>query len=276
MLKVRALSILFFLFFLINPSKVFSEDITFNKKLPSEINKIDIEGPFVLNVSQSTNDDLKISGDKKFVPYIITNTESDTLYIRITSDTPVPNDTPLKLDAFLSDIENIKISGNSKVFVKDIDNEKFSINLSDSSYASINGSTKKLSVYASGKSYINTENLNISGNSSIYVDLNGNVELRLKNIVTEYIKINLNGFSSFDVSGTANFLDLSSANSGVITAKKLIVMNASLNMDDCTEADITVKSNLNANLKGASILRYSGSPKITKKLSKISIIKKVD
>lgn len=242
----------------------------------SDFKKIDIEGPFILTIDKSSNSNLEIKGEMSLIPFVITTIESDTLFIRLTSDTPVPAGQNLKLKIFPKNFNSLKAGGFAKIYLNDIKAENFELKLTDSTQTYISGIFNKFILIASGKSKIYTQNLKISGRRNLLnLVLNGGVELKLTKVFIESLKADLNGLSSLEVSGSVKNLYLNAKGSGTLQAKNLKVKNALIQMDDCSEADINVSSKLKVFLKGSSTLNYRGTPKLKKKLSNTAKIRKI-
>jgi hypothetical protein len=257
----------------ISPSFAVEEKVI---KTVSLIDSIDIEGPFVLTVNNGSNSNLEITGEKELIPFIITKVESGTLFIRLTSDTPVHEDKPMKLNISLLNLVKLKAAGNTNVKINKIKNVSFEVRLSDTAQATISGKTNNLSIYASGKSKLDTENFTVNSKGKfLLIDLNGDVELKIKNINADYLKVNLDYLTTLELTGFAENLDLNSRSSGTFLGLKLKIKNANIKMDDCTEAEVNVISNLKALLMGASGLKYLGSPRLDTSLSGKSKLEKL-
>ncbi|MEN6571625.1 MAG: head GIN domain-containing protein [Anaerolineaceae bacterium] len=86
---------------------------------------------------------------------------------------------------------------------------------------------------------------------------------KLAGIEAAALTIDLTGAGTFEISGTADSLALTSSGSTVFTGDKLAVKTAAVTISGTGDATVNASETLEANLSGDGNLKYAGTPKLT-------------
>lgn len=124
---------------------------------------------------------------------------------------------------------------------------------------------RKLKVYVSFKDLNNLQasgacDVIVSGaitTPSLVLQMSGACDFKGKIAVTD-LKLNLSGASDAKISGTANKVEVVSSGASDLKGYDLVTDYCDANVSGASDVNITVKTELNANAKGASSIYFKG------------------
>lgn len=133
----------------------------------AEFKSVKVGGAIVVEITAQKDYSLEVEGDDNILPLITTEFDGDTLKIR--SEKGYSTSTPIKVKISAPNIEDLDLSGASKVSIVNLDNESLNVDTNGASKISCEGKTKNLTVDMSGASNFDSEKLsaeNVSVDSS--------------------------------------------------------------------------------------------------------------
>ncbi len=166
----------------------------------SDFKAVDVGGIFQVEITAQKNFSVEIQADDNLLPLIKTEVDGGVLKIETTEKFKSEN--PVIIKVSVPNIEELEVSGVSKVNLIDLNSESLDVEASGASKVTIAGATTNLTVDVSGASKINGENLKAenasieaSGASSVGVSVSGD------------LKTDASGASNIRYSGTPKNLE---------------------------------------------------------------------
>ena len=158
-----------------------SGNIITEKREVSDFNAVDVGGAFVVEITAQKDYSLEVETDDNILPLIKTELDGGTL--RIESERGFNSSSPVKIRISAPDIENLQISGASRVSVTGLDNDSLNVDSSGASKISCEGRTKNLIADLSGASNFDGEKFNadkasIDGSGASKATINVKNDLR--------------------------------------------------------------------------------------------------
>jgi hypothetical protein len=154
--------------FSVNFGEKGSGNIQTEKRNVSEFKTVDVGGAFIVEITAQKDYSLEVEADDNLLQFIKTEFDGETL--RIETERKISSSNPVKIRIFAPDIENLQISGASKVSIVNLNNESLNVGSSGASKISCEGKTNNLTVDMSGASKFEGENLNAE---NVSVDASG-------------------------------------------------------------------------------------------------------
>lgn len=115
--------------------------------------------------------------------------------------------------------------------------------------------------------------INIHSQSIQEISLDGTGTVKLNNIETDQLTINVAGTVDILATGKAKTLQLNIEGTGDVMAKGLESDKASIELDGTGDVEVTVHAELDANILGVGNILYFGSPlKVSKQVSGVGYI----
>lgn len=163
-----------------------SGNIKTEQRNVSEFNSVKVGGAIVVEITAQKDYSLEVEGDDNILPLIKTEVDGDTL--KISSEKGYTTSNPIKVRISAQNIDDLDLSGASKVSIVNLDNESLNVDTSGASKISCEGKTKNLTVDMSGASHFESEKLsadivsvdasgaskaNVSVGSELKADLSG-------------------------------------------------------------------------------------------------------
>lgn len=145
-----------------------SGNVQTEKRTVSDFTAIDVGGAFIVEVTAQKGFSVEVEADDNLLPLIKTEISGKTLKIK--TEKRFSSHNPVRVRVSAPDIENLDISGASKVSVVNLENESFRIDSSGASKITIDGKTQNLIVDMSGASKLEAENLKAE---NVSVDASG-------------------------------------------------------------------------------------------------------
>lgn len=134
-----------------------SGNIASEKRNVSAFKAVDVSGAFVVEITAQKDYSLEVEADDNLLQFI--KTESDGVTLKIETEGRISTSNTMKIRISAPDIENLHISGASKISIVNLDNSSLNIDSSGASKISCEGKTNDLTVDMSGASKFDGENL---------------------------------------------------------------------------------------------------------------------
>ena len=186
-----------------------SGNIASEKRDVAGFKSVDVGGAIQVEIVAQKDFSVEVQADDNILPLIKTEVRGG--FLRIESEKNYNTKNPVVVRISAPNIEELEVSGASKVNLTDLNNEFLNIDASGASKISVNGTTASLITDVSGASKIDAENLKsenasieASGASSVSVSVSGD------------LKANASGASKIIYAGTPrNFENKTSGASSV-------------------------------------------------------------
>ena len=165
---------------------------TENRYIPS-FNAIKIYGAYQLNIKLQKRQNVEITGDDNILSHITTKVVEATLFI--SSNASFCTKKPLDINISIENIRLLNSDGAIDIFVYDILNNIFRLNLEGASIAHVSGSTSKFIAKISGAGDLFAEslrakdvNISINGAGDAFVYVSGTLYVNIDGVgnVTYY------------------------------------------------------------------------------------------
>lgn len=138
------------------------------KRDVSDFRGINVGGVFLVETSAGKDFSVEVEADDNLLPLIKTEVRGGTL--RLETEKKISSKNPIIVRISAPDIENLNVSGASKVSIENISNENLTIDASGASKVSVAGESANLVIDVSGASKIAAENLKAE---NVAVDASG-------------------------------------------------------------------------------------------------------
>ncbi len=149
----------------------------------SDFKAIEVGGVFQVEITAQKDFSVEIQTDDNLLPLIKTEVEDGVLKIETTEK--FNSKSPIIVKVSAPNIEELEVSGASKVNLNNLSNNSLNVNASGASKVTIAGATKELTIDVSGASKIDAENLKsenasveASGASSVGLTVSGDLKSR--------------------------------------------------------------------------------------------------
>jgi hypothetical protein len=154
--------------FSVNCGEKGSGNIKAEKRNVSEFKAVDVGGAFIVEITAQKDYSLEVEADDNLLQFIKTEFDGETL--RIETERKISSSNPVKIRISAPDIENLQISGASKVSIVNLNNESLNVGSSGASKINCEGNTNNLTVDMSGASKFEGEKLSAE---NVSVDASG-------------------------------------------------------------------------------------------------------
>lgn len=173
---------------------------------------IDISNAFEVEITAQKDFQLEVEADDNLLPLIKTEVNGDTLVIK--TDKSLKTGNPLKIRISAPDINNLELSGASKVSLVNVSNDALSLDSSGASKIRIEGTTKNFSVEMSGASKLDAENLKAE---NVSVDSSGASNATV--FVTNVLKADLSGATNVTYLGSPKSVEKKTSGASSVKEK---------------------------------------------------------
>ncbi len=177
----------------------------------------------------------------------------------------------------LSDFTGVKVSGVFQVEITVQDNFEVQIQADDNLLEYIETEVDGDTLEISTNKRISSKNpliVKIGAPNIDDIDASGAAKISISNVSNDKLKIDLSGATTVTAAGMTKNLELDLSGASNVEAGNLKAENVSVEASGASSADVFASNKLEADLSGASIVAYSGSPKdFIKKVSGASRIK---
>jgi hypothetical protein len=213
--------------FYVGPSEKGSGNMETQTRQVSGFDRISVEYPAKVNISQGSTETLTVEADDNVLPGLKTEVKGKQLRIYYKS-TDGKHVNPSKAPVIT-------------IQVKDLS----ALDFSSAGESTIDG--------------LETKNLDVS--------LSGAGSVKLSDIAVTNLSMNLSGAGSATASGTADDLSVVISGFGSFNGKELKSSTADVNISGAGGATVWAEDTLDATISGAGSVTYYGSPEVTKQIS---------
>lgn len=159
-----------------------------------EFKSVDVSGAFTVEIVAQKDFAVEVETDDNILPLVRTEVEDGVLKIR--REGHFSSNGKVLIRIFTPNIENLEVSGASKIFVNDVNNDFLNLDVSGASKIDINGKTNRLKIDLSGASRINAVNLTAE---NVSVEASGASKIDV--FVSDELYADLSGASRLNYSG---------------------------------------------------------------------------
>jgi Putative auto-transporter adhesin, head GIN domain len=177
----------------------------------SGFKSIDVSNAFEVEITVQKDFSLEVEADDNLLPLIKTEVDGDTLVIK--TDKSFKTQNPLKIRITAPDVNELSLSGASKVNLSNLNNNSFKLDSSGASKIKVEGTTVNFTVEMSGASKLDAENLKAE---NVSVDSSGASKATV--FVTNELKADLSGAT--DVTYTGSPKSIQKKTSGASSVKE--------------------------------------------------------
>ena len=189
-----------------------SGNIKTEQREVSEFSSVRVGGAIVVEITAQKDFSLEVEGDDNILPLIRTEVDGDTL--KISSEKGYSTSNPIKVRISAQNIDDLDLSGASKVSILNLDNESLNVDSSGASKISCEGKTKNLTVDMSGASHFDSEKLSAE---SVSVDASGASKATVS--VKDSLKADLSGASKVAYFGNPTNIEKKTSGASSIAGK---------------------------------------------------------
>jgi hypothetical protein len=165
----------------------------------SEFKQVDVSA-IQVEITAQKDFSVEVEADDNLLPLVRTEVRGGVL--RIETNGRYKSRNPIIVRVSAPNIEDLDVSGASKVSLTNLSNENFAIHSSGASKIKVEGTTANLEIKTSGASKINAENLKAE---NVSVDASGASHATVS--VSGDLKVNASGASNVSYTGTPTNFD---------------------------------------------------------------------
>lgn len=177
-----------------------SGNVQTEKREISNFKSIEVGGAFVVEITAQKDFSVEVEADDNLLPLVKTETNGETLSIE--TEHRFSTENPIRVRVSAPNIEDLQISGASKISVVNLKNDSFNVDSSGASKITVEGETKNLTVDMSGASKLDAENFKAE---SVSVDASGASCANVS--VLNDLKVDLSGASKVVYFGSPSNLE---------------------------------------------------------------------
>lgn len=165
-----------------------SGNVQTEKRIVDNFKSVEVGGVFVVEITAQKDFSVEVEADDNLLPLIKTESNGETL--KIETEQRFSSKRSIKVRISAPDIENLHISGASKISVTNLNNSAFRVDSSGASKIKVEGASEKFTVDMSGASKLEAENFKAE---KVSVDASGASCATVS--VLEDLKVDLSGAS---------------------------------------------------------------------------------
>ncbi len=177
-----------------------SGNVISEKREVTDFKQIDVGGNFQVEITAQKEFSVEVQADDNLLPLITTEVRGGVL--RIETEKRISTRNPIIVRISAPDIEDLDVSGASKVNLTNLANESLQIHTSGASKVKVEGTTANLEIKVSGASKVEAENLKAE---NVSVDASGASNVSVS--VSNDLKVDASGASNISYSGTPTNLE---------------------------------------------------------------------
>ena len=225
----------------------------------TDFTKVDLATAFAGTVARDDNFSVVIRIDDNLEQYLNVKADGDILKIYLDSDYRY-KDATIEADITLPLLNGLSLSGASRVDISGFKSENdFDLNVSGASKVYGNILAGNMDIGLSGASKLTLE----GSGDEIDIDVSGASHADMGDfMVAGDVDIDLSGASKLSLKGNGENLNAQVTGASDANLEDFIVQNVDIHLSGASDATINLTGTLNANLSGASKLRYYGNPVI--------------
>lgn len=182
------------------------------KRSTADFNAIEVGGIFEVEVVAQKEFSVEVEADDNLLQYIKTEVKGDTL--EISTDKRISPKGPVRIRISAPNIENLDVSGVSKVSLTNLKNDSLKVEASGASKIKVDGETRNLEAELSGASRLDAENFKAE---NVSVDGSGASNASIN--VSGDLKADLSGASKVTYTGNPKNLEKSTSGASSVRGK---------------------------------------------------------
>ena len=171
-----------------------SGDIETEERNVEEVNAISASGAFEIRVNVGEEESLSVTADDNLLRYIVTKVRNGKLIIDSKRNLSPRRDIVITITA--KDLKMVEASGACDIFVENINNDYFEVDMSGASDIKLQGNTNKFLIDLSGAGNVDAKNLIAK---DVRVSLSGASDASVH--ATESLDAEVSGVGSVDYYG---------------------------------------------------------------------------
>ncbi len=189
-----------------------SGNVQTEKRSVADFNAIEAGGIFDVEVIAQKEFSVEVEADDNLLQFIKTEVEGETL--RLSTEKSISTKSRIRVRISAPNIENLKVSGASKLSLTNLKNDSLKVDASGASKIKVDGETGNLEVELSGASRLDAENL-----KSENVNVDGSGASRASVNVAGDLKADLSGASKVTYTGNPRNLEKSTSGASSVRGK---------------------------------------------------------
>lgn len=182
------------------------------KRNVANFNAIEVGGIFEVEVVAQKDFSVEVEADDNLLQYIKTEVNGNTL--EISTEKRISPKGPIRVRISAPDIEELQVSGVSKVSLTNLKNSSLKVDASGASKIKVDGETRNLDVDLSGACRLDAENLKTEN-----ADIDGSGASNASVNVSGDLKADLSGASKVTYLGNPKNLDKSTSGASSVRGK---------------------------------------------------------
>jgi hypothetical protein len=207
-----------------------------SRTVAANVNKIKLQGPISIILSQSATPSIKLVGDKAAFAAVVTTANKNALEINATGD--LPADAKVSIEIGLPNLAELEMNGSGSANISGFKGDKLKLDVNGSGSLNLQASYKQ-------------PDITLKGSGSLAATLPG----------TKALNLTMTGSGSTTLSGTGDKAKIILAGSGSLEAQKFEVKDLNLGSTGSGNAEVFAKSNADVILKGSgSATVYGKTP----------------
>ncbi len=189
-----------------------SGNVQTEKRKLADFNAIEVSGAIEVEIVAQKDFSVEVEADDNLLPLIKTEISGDTL--KINTDKRFSTRNPIRVKIYAPDIENLEVSGASKLSLTNLKNDSLRVDASGASKIKVDGETKNLEIELSGASRLDAENLKTE-NADVAASGASNASI----FVSNELKADLSGASSVTYSGNPKTVEKKTSGASSVKGK---------------------------------------------------------
>lgn len=189
-----------------------SGNIANEKRDISNFKGIDVGGVYEVEIVAQKDFSVEVEADDNLLPFI--KTEVDNGILEISAEKRFNTKNPIRIKISAPNIEELEISGASKINLSGLDNNSLKVDSSGASKIEISGKTVNLNIESSGASKIGAENL-----QSQNVDIDASGASKIEVFVSGSLKVDASGASKITYAGNPQNIEKDTSGAGSVNGK---------------------------------------------------------
>jgi len=189
-----------------------SGNVLTEKRNVANFKSLEVSGAFDVEVVAQKDFSVEIEADDNLLQFIKTEVKGDTL--KISTEKRISSKGALRVRIAAPNIEDLGVSGASKISLANLQNDSLKIDASGASKIDASGETKNLEIELSGASRLDAENLKTENAN---IDASGASKISVN--VTGDLKADLSGASKVTYLGNPKNLEKSTSGASSVRGK---------------------------------------------------------
>jgi Putative auto-transporter adhesin, head GIN domain len=189
-----------------------SGNVQTEKRNLTDFNAIEVSGAVEVEVVAQKDFSVEVEADDNLLQFIKTEVRGDTL--KISTEKRFSTRSPIRVRISAPDIEDLEVSGASKVSLANVKNDSLRVDSSGASKIKVDGETKNLVVELSGATRLDAENLKTENAT---IDASGASNATV--FVSGDLKTDLSGASNVTYSGNPKNLEKKTSGASSVKGK---------------------------------------------------------